>query len=80
MNGYGEFIRQLVLVVPLAGEICLPDVNSALAVPAQHPLVVALLDEPLAAVLSFYLYGAVAKDEWTTYRLTGDALAELAGE
>ena len=38
-----------------------------------------VLDWNEPAIGFYKSFGAVAKDEWTTYRLTGDALAELAG-
>ncbi len=40
----------------------------------------AVLDWNEPAIGFYQKLGAVAKDEWTTYRLTGDALTELAGE
>jgi len=40
----------------------------------------AVLDWNEPAIGFYKSLGAVAKDEWTTYRLNGDALTELAGE
>ena len=40
----------------------------------------AVLDWNQSAITFYKRLGAVAMDEWTVYRLTGDALTELAGE